>query len=72
MRTKETTMKPDLRNRANSSDRPTNANDLRQVGIVKADSLAPHKCKEGIGHDHRFQRFDRYGCCAKCGDEVLT
>lgn len=28
-------------------------------------------CKT-VGHSYEFLRFGRYGCCPKCGDEVLV
>lgn len=59
----------ELRNRANDSDRPTKPQQLREVPL---DSVAGKKCKDAGSHDHIFQRFDRYGCCTRCGDEVLT
>lgn len=64
--------KDNLRNRANAHDRPRLPNQLRTVPIVKADSKAVGRCKEGIGHSHIFQVKDTYGCCKVCGDEVLT
>lgn len=63
---------PDLRNRANHKDRPWRAGLCRTVPLVKADSTERHRCKEGQGHDHIFLPFDRYGCCTRCGDEVLV
>lgn len=60
---------PNLRNRANDRDRPKDTLELRQIKFTDARAKA---CKAAGGHDHIFQRFDRYGCCTRCGDEVLT
>jgi hypothetical protein len=62
-------MEAEKRNRANDKDRPRTPGLLREVPM---NSPAGKKCKEAGGHDHIFQRFDRYGCCTRCGDEVLT
>lgn len=60
-----------LRNRANDRDRPRDSHELRQVYLV--DRPQANRCsKETGGHNHVFQRGDRYGCCTRCGDEVLT
>lgn len=64
--------KSHLRNRAEDRDRPIFARDCREVDLVKPESTAPNRCKEGEGHSHVFQRDDNYGCCTVCGDEVLT
>lgn len=58
-----------LRNRALDRDRPEKPHELREV---RMDSPAGKKCKEAGGHDHVFLVMDRYGCCTRCGDEVLT
>jgi len=62
-----------LRNRANAHDRPT-VHTLRHVQLAKPGTrLNPHQCSRDTGgHDHRFQVKDNYGCCSRCGDEVLT
>ena len=66
-------MKPNLRNRANAIDRPDNRiNKCREVPLLPEGKAAPDRCVEKIGHSHVFQRGDRYGCCTRCGDEVLT
>jgi hypothetical protein len=32
-----------------------------------------HSCSpENGGHDFKFLRFDRYGFCSKCQDEILA
>lgn len=61
-----------IRNRANDRDRPRFGKDCREVPLVKPEANAPDRCKEGEGHSHVFIVGDRYGCCTKCGDEVLT
>lgn len=60
--------KSSLRNRALSGDRPKREDDLRRSPIAGNKN---HPCHEN-GHDYRFLRDDRYGCCKRCGDEVLT
>jgi hypothetical protein len=60
----------DTRNRASTSDRPRDSDSCREVPLV--DRPQPGRCHKERGHAHVFRRGDRYGCCAKCGDEVLT
>lgn len=57
----------DLRNRAKEDDRPQFKADLRESSI----NGPKHPCWER-GHEHIFARGDRYGCCVRCGNEVLT
>lgn len=64
--------KQELRNRANAHDRPRTASTLREVPLVKSDSPVQNRCRECQGHEHVFMYGDRYGCCTRCGDEVLT
>lgn len=61
--------KSNLRNRANDRDRPKEPKDLREVPL---SSIGGRACKEAGGHDHVFIPYDRYGCCTRCGDEVLV
>lgn len=58
-----------IRNRALTQDRPTKINQLKKVDITNKN----HSCNPANrGHDYRFLIKDNYGCCSKCGDEVLT
>jgi hypothetical protein len=62
-----TAIKIDKRNRKDTADRPRKAKDLRESLL-----FVGHQCREAGGHDHVFARGDNYGCCTRCGDEVLT
>lgn len=54
-------------NRALSKDRPEKAAECRR-NIHK-----PNDCPCKLhGCDFVFLPFDRYGCCTRCGDEILT
>lgn len=55
-----------LRNRHNSKDRPERENECRS-GLISLQT----QCKL-LGHDWVFKRFDNYGCCTRCGCEVIT
>ena len=48
-------------------NRPNKVSELR----VSPISGPNHSCYEK-GHEYQFLRFDRYGICVKCGDEILT
>lgn len=54
-------------NRALTSDRPDRSEKLR----VSHPRGPAHPCFES-GHNTVFLRGDRYGCCTKCGNEMLT
>ena len=58
-----------LTNRPTSTLQTSAAPPLRQVSL-KALPKA-HPCRL-TGHNHLFLNKDRYGCCTRCGDEVLT
>lgn len=54
-------------NRANSKERPTKSSECRSNHPATSHK---HPCFE-VGHTYNFEPFDRYGCCERCGDEVL-
>ena len=56
-------------NRAFNKNRPTKIHELRSID----NTLKTHFChKDNGGHDYRFYPFDNYGCCSKCGSEILV
>ena len=57
-----------IRNRALTKDRPSKVIELRIYEPQKNDPCY----KDNMGHDYRFLPFDRYGCCSRCGSEILT
>ena len=59
--------KKEIVNRARAKDRPRTSEQLRNSHI----GSDKHPCY-GKGHEHIFLRGDRYGCCKRCGNEVLT
>jgi hypothetical protein len=57
-----------VRNRAFTQDRPNKVAELR---IYEPDKNSP--CHQSqMGHNYIFYPFDRYGCCDRCGSEILT
>lgn len=57
-----------IRNRALTQDRPHKVQELKVYEPSKNDLCH----KDNMGHDYRFLIFDSYGCCARCGSEILT
>jgi len=55
-----------LRNRAMSKDRPNEPKACRAGSMAHAKRF----CKQG--HNWKYIPWDNYGCCDKCGCEVLT
>ena len=53
------------RNRAKSKHRPRDSRTLRVNAIAEAI------CKASGTHQFIFYRGDNYGCCPRCGSEVL-
>jgi hypothetical protein len=66
---KTTKTKRKIINRAFASNRPIKASDCREAVIDKEDKCHP---SQGFGHEFEFYPFDNYGCCKRCGTEVLT
>ena len=48
-------------------NRPLKTDQLRISNIEGSK----HPCY-GKGHEYTFYLKDRYGCCARCGSEILT
>jgi hypothetical protein len=55
-------------NREFRKDKPVKVEQLRIYNPDKNHPCHPNNLK----HDYRFYPFSSYGCCARCGSEVLV